>query len=181
MPLSPAAEYRSPCSLAVYALCALLVTPACLREGRERALGDLEIGGGELAGVTFQSVNGLGHVRSLTDGQLTMWASAPVIVIDVAAQAGARRDWTVTVENCMPGAELSSDEAAVAIAALGGPRPTICSFSVQLPDTAGASVTAALTLAPPDAATSAPFRFAAMSDVQDGIATIHAHARRQVP
>lgn len=173
MPLPHATEYRSPCSFAVYALCASLVAPGCLREGRERALGDLEIGAGELGGVTFQSVNGLGHIRSLTDGQLTIWASAPVIAIDVEAQVGARRDWTVTVENCMPGAELSSDEPAVAIAALGGPRPTICSFSVQLPDTAGAPVTAALTLAPADAATSAPFRFAAMSDVQDGIDGVH--------
>ena len=163
---------RAPRTLALTCAltCALLYPTGCLREGRDRALGDLEIGADEADSVAFTSRDGLAHIRDLTDGTLSMWASAPVVEITLTAEPDARLDWTIDIENCMPGAELISDRIDVLTRPLGGPRPTICQFSLTLPTiTTGEPLTTTLLLAPPDAGLNAPFRFAAMSDVQNGI------------
>lgn len=168
--LAPLAARTHRLGLALALCCTLALAASCLREAKERALGDLDIGTAQAAGLTVATVDGLGNVRSLTDGDLHLWASAPVVAISLTAESDARRDWTFEVENCMPGAELTSDDPTFAtIVNLGGPRPAVCRFAVTLADSPGAQRAGTLTLAPPDVATSAPFRFAAMSDIQTGL------------
>jgi len=122
----------------------------------------------EVAGVRFQVHEGLAAVRHAGDGYLVLWAGAPRLGISATVAAGATTSWTIEIHNLMADAELS------ATASTGEPLPvapvatavaTRKQFSLELP--APASV--ALQLASPDAFDREPFRFAVLSDVQNGV------------
>jgi len=152
----------------VASLTALAVAAsACLRQAEDRALGDLEIGVGAAGGVTFAVADGLAHIRSLTAGEIELRAQAPVLRITAAPEAGAHTAWTLTVHNCMPDAELGAvaGAAQLAVTPLGGPRPTVRAWQVDLPE----DVDTVLTVAPPDHEQADPFRIAVMSDIQQGL------------
>jgi len=78
-------------------------------------------------------------------------------------EPGATRDWTITVDNALPDAELTA--SAGTVTALGGSRPTLRAWQVSLP----AAGTVELVLAPPDAADLGRWRFAAMGDIQTAL------------
>ena len=144
----------------------VLLAAGCVRPAEERTLEDLEVGiADDGAGLGIEVAEGAAQVRSIGGGSISMWAQAPIL----RAEASAAVDTaiTLTVENCMPGAELAALASGrpLAVTALGGGRPTVCRFAVELPG--GEPV--ALELAPPDAGTVERFRFAAMGDIQTAL------------
>ena len=157
----------------------LAAAPGCLREGRERARADLEVGQVALAEVALAVDDGLAHVRALTPGSdaepgaIDLWGSAPDFRLSLRAPAGS--SWLLTLENAMPDAELHAlgDADGLAIDALEGPRPTVRRWSLRLaedPGQPGAERALRLRVAPPDADARAsagqPWRFAVMGDIQ---------------
>ncbi len=147
------------------ALAALLLA-ACVRPAEERTLEDLEVGiADDGAGLAVEVVDGAAQVRAIGSDSISLWAQAPILAAEVSAAVDTAV--TLTVENCMPGAELGALAAGrpLPVTALGGGRPTVCRFAVDLPG--GEPV--ALALAPPDAETIERFRFAAMGDIQTAL------------
>ncbi len=150
-----------PSLVAVFVLAA-----GCVRPAEERTLEDLEVGiADDGGGLAIEVADGAAQVRSIGGGSISMWAQAPIL----RAEASAAVDTavTLTVENCMPGAELAALASGrpLAVTALGGGRPTVCRFAVAR--RGGAPVE--LELAPPDAGTVERFRFAAMGDIQTAL------------
>jgi 3',5'-cyclic-AMP phosphodiesterase len=149
-------------------LAAFLLATGCLRSAEQRALLDREVGRGEAGGVTLSVRDGLAAVRRMEAGELVLWAQAPVLELHLQAGDEAEEQWSIAIDNCMPGAELHGerDDGAPAVTALSdNPAPTRRQWSVLLPR--GASTT--LRLAPPDEAEAAPWRFAFLSDIQEAV------------
>ncbi|MCA9679428.1 MAG: metallophosphoesterase, partial [Myxococcales bacterium] len=136
---------------------------ACTRPGEQRALDEDAVGVASSQGATVEVVDGLAAIRSLTPGHLELWGQAPALELDLTVDAAAAGTWELRFDNAMPDAALAGP-AAVTIADLGGPRPTVRVFEVEVP--AG---THRLRLAPPDADDPAPFRVAAMADIQTAL------------
>jgi Icc protein len=145
-----------------------LVAAGCLRQAEERALGDLEAGVGTAGGVTFAVEGGRAHIRSIEDGSLSLWALAPVLRISATSEAESATTWNVEVQNCMPGAEMVAVAQPLAITALGGPRPTVQTWQIELP----APGDVALAVAPPDHDVAASFRIGVVSDIQEGLGEV---------
>jgi predicted phosphodiesterase len=103
-------------------------------------------------------------VRSLAARELDLWLQAPVVDLTIDTLDTAAGPLTITAQNVLPDAALTGD---VGIAPLGGPRPTVRSWTVELPP--GRTV---LRIAPPDALDTAPWRFAVMGDIQDALPTV---------
>lgn len=152
------------------ALCAALLSSSCLRQAEDRALGDLEIGVASVGQVDFAVEGGLAHVLSAAPGAITLRAQAPVLRVLATSAAASASTWVITVENCMPDAELSAaaDGAPLAVVSRPEARPTVRSWEVELP--AGAQ--SLLTIAPPDYDRGERFRFAVLSDVQQGLSSV---------
>jgi Icc protein len=142
---------------------------ACVRPAEERTQEDLEVGiADDGQGLAIEVEEGAAQVRSIGGGAIALWAQAPIVRAEAsAAEATAI---TIAMENCMPGAELTALASGrpLGVTALGGERPTICRFALELPG--GESV--ALTIAPPDAAVVERFRFAAMGDIQTAMPSV---------
>lgn len=142
---------------------ALLFTLSCLNAGRDRAERDLEVGKAEQKGARVFVHEGLAAVRLFSDRELVLWASAPVVTLELHSPSSG--PWTITFENVLSDAELlAEDEDAqpLAITSLERAVLTEKSFSLNLP--AGKTT---LTLGPPDAQSLEPFRFAVFADVQE--------------
>lgn len=135
---------------------------ACTRPGEDRALGEAAVGHATGAGVTVDVTDGLGVIRALAPGQLTIWASAPTIELTLTVTEAGPTRWHLTVENALPDAALASPTLSLA-APDPRPRPTVLVQDVDL--VAGRHT---LTLAPPEV-TPGPFRFAAVADLQTGL------------
>ena len=146
------------------ALPAILVLAACVRPAEERALADLEVGRASAGGVTIEVEGGLAAIRALDDGEATLWAQAPTLALTITTDAP--RTLIVTIENALPDAALTG--AATIDPLPAGPPATQRRWRVALP--AGAT---ALALAPPDAGDLAPWRFAALADIQDALPRVH--------
>jgi predicted phosphodiesterase len=148
-----------------------LLLSGCLRLGEERAMADLEVGLGSAGGVSVAVDEGRAHVRAIADGSLTLWAQAPVLDLTLDVAPGATRDWTITIDNALPDAELTAESggAPLPVTALGGARPTLRAWRVTLP----ASGTVSIAVAPPDADDLSPWRFAAFADIQDALPDVH--------
>jgi 3',5'-cyclic-AMP phosphodiesterase len=150
------------------ALCAL----ACVRPAEERTLDDLDVGIAEAEGLSIEIEQGAAQVRTLRAGEIRLWAQQPVLRGRLrSASDGSPAAVTLTVENCMPGAELLARDgggAPVEVSALGGERPTVCRFELVPP----AGQDTVLDLAPPDAGTAGRFRFAAMGDIQTALPSV---------
>jgi Icc-related predicted phosphoesterase len=131
--------------------------------GEERALGEALVGHAATGGLTVDVTDGLGAIRELAPGRLTLWASAPTIEVTLTATTASR--WQLTIENALPDAALTSSTLTLAAPA-PRPRPTVL---VQDVDVAPGRHT--LTLTPPDDA-DGPFRFVAMADIQTALPTV---------
>jgi 3',5'-cyclic AMP phosphodiesterase CpdA len=145
---------------------ALAVLAACTRPAEDRAVAELDVGrASDGAGVSVVVEDGLAAVRSIEPGALALWAQAPVLTITFEVGAGATRDWTITVDNALPDAELTG---GVDVTPYGWP-PTRRAWQVALP----AAGTVELTLAPLDAAELSAWRFAAMADIQTALPEVN--------
>lgn len=160
-----------PCSswywpLALLALC-------CARPSEQRAERDLEIGRATAPDIAVRVDGGLAAVRRLSADDVALWGSAPAFTFSLeASRATTTR---LELQNTLPDAELVSltSPAPVAIRALAPPVPTRHVFELDLP--AGVST---FRVAPEDANTNGPFRFALMSDVQEAIGRVSDIFRR---
>jgi 3',5'-cyclic-AMP phosphodiesterase len=143
---------------------ALLLVAGCLDVAEERAQREDEIGRASAEGVSVEVEDGLASVHVVGASGLRVWASAPVLTMRVRFGGGALLPFTLTVDNAMPDAELTGAPGAVAMA---GAVPTQRRWTFTPP---GPELV--LTVAPPDAGTPGPFRFAALADVQEAIGKV---------
>ena len=145
----------------------LVALAACTRPGEDRALRDDDIGRASAEGITIDVADGLAHVRSLSAGAAELWAQAPVLDLTLDVDPAAAGRFTLTLGNALADHALTADTAAVAVTALGGPRPTVRAWELALP--AGRTT---LRIAPPDVDDLSPWRFAVMGDIQDALPTV---------
>jgi Icc protein len=144
----------------------LVVVVACTRPSSDRALGDLEIGSAVLGGANVAVTDGMAAIRKLADGQLELWASAPVIEVTIVTDATA--PWTIVVNNTPVDATLAIEGRTIDRDPGASPmRPTVARFVVPL--VAGAN---RMVIAPPDHAVPGAFRVAAMADIQEALTTV---------
>jgi Icc protein len=145
------------------ALLVLLAAVAgCLDAADDRAHREDEIGHAQGDGLEVRVDDGLASVQHLGRDGVTLWASAPVLVVHLTLPPGLPGPFLVAVDNAMPDAALDG----VAATAATGAAPTERRWTIAPPATGGALV---LTVAPPDAVEVGRFRFAAMGDVQEAI------------
>lgn len=145
--------------------CAACAAGACVRPGEQRALDDLGVGAASITDAEVQIAGGLAAVRALEDHRLELWAQAPALDIRIALLDTAAGAWTITVRNALPDAVLTA--GAATYAREPGERPTVATFRVPL----GAG-THELRVAPPGADQPAPFRIAAMADIQTALPVV---------
>lgn len=157
-------------AMLVVALASVVVaTGGCTDQATARAERDLLVGKALVGGVAFDVRHGLAAIRHQAPGELVLWLGAPSVVIDARVPLQGHTSWRLELRNAMPGATLaatvSSSGTAIDVLAQATERPTRRAYQVELPT--DSQVT--LTFGPPGAAQAAPFSFAFMSDVQDGV------------
>lgn len=145
----------------------------CLRPAEERTRSEAQVGIDQAAGVAFVVDEGLAQIIDIGDGAVRLWAQAPVLTIRAQVDTNATRQWTIEVANCLRDAELTAtlDGDVLAVGVGSSPRPTVRRWSLALPDPPAGQLV--LSIAPPDAADSSPWRFAAMGDIQTGLDQVH--------
>ncbi len=141
----------------------LALAGGCVRPTEERAERDLEVGKAEGHGLRLQVSDGLAAVRRLDAGEVVLWSSAPAWQLTLNTEPSAPSEWTISLENVLPDAELSGDDVQVEL--LEEKLPTRKKYRVRLP----AGTQSKLTLASPDRDDTSKWRFALMSDVQEAI------------
>jgi 3',5'-cyclic-AMP phosphodiesterase len=145
---------------------ALVIVAACSRPAEDRAVAERDVGrASDGAGISVEVEDGLAAVRSMSPGEIVLWAQAPVLRIAVDVSAGAAADWQITIENVTPDAVLTADGVPLAGEDPEGDRPTVRTWRVPLPS----SGAVAISVAPMDADVLAPWRFAAMADIQTAL------------
>jgi 3',5'-cyclic-AMP phosphodiesterase len=157
--------------LRVLALFALF-TAGCLRPSEDRAKRDLEIGAAQAGGFTIAVSEGHAVVRAASATGAVLWASAPAFSMHLEWADPVASEFSLDVQNCMPGAELTLAGAAANGAASGAasviqgaPRAMgVCSYRLTA---FGPALD--LDLAVPGSDRSEPFRFAVLSDVQEAL------------
>ncbi|MBU8895635.1 metallophosphoesterase [Corallococcus sp. H22C18031201] len=151
-------------------LAALLIT-ACVRPAEERATRDAAVGREEVGGVSVEVEGGLASVRALAPGGLELWGQAPVFSAKVTTAADAPSGLLLTVHNAMPDAELTATDdsgGGVPVEPFPSVRPTLKVWRVGVRP----GSVARLTVSPPDWDADAPFRFAALADVQEALSRV---------
>lgn len=150
-------------------LIAVMLVGGCLRPAEDRSRNDEHIGADQYGGVAFTVAGGLAQITDLGDGFVGLWAQAPVLRIDAQVDATATRDWIIQLDNSLSDAELTAtlDGAQLAVTQRPQSRPTVRSWQLRLPDPPGGQLV--LSIAPADAGELAPWRFAAMADIQTGL------------
>ncbi len=157
--------------LAMLVLAPLLVSPGCVRPAKDRAQLDRTVGKAHTPSVHLKVVDGLAAVHSLKDGELDLWAQAPVLDLDLDLDADAPTRWTIALQNAMPADQISATgdgAASFGVASRDHSAPTVITWTVDLQP--GASTT--LHIAPPDADTAEGYRFAVLSDIQDAVSSV---------
>ncbi|MDY6969288.1 MAG: metallophosphoesterase [Spirochaetota bacterium] len=146
----------------------IIIQVSCLRPAEERADLDRKVGKGNAGGVHFDVQNGLAAVRKIEAGELELWLQAPGIRIDVETELGCTSDWILTLKNCMPDAELNavSDEGnEIIIDSITSTISTELQWSISLPQ----DDSIIIEINSPDSDIEDEFKFAVLSDIQDGI------------
>jgi predicted phosphodiesterase len=149
-----------------------LLAAGCLEVAEDRAEREEAIGRASGDGIEVRIDDGLGSVQRLERLGLAVWAGAPVLSLHVTFPPGPPARFMLAVDNAMPAAVLTG---AVDIVPMGGAVPTERCWSFT-PRPAGGELV--LVVAPPDAAATGPFRFAAMADVQEAIGKVQDIFRR---
>ncbi|WP_224240352.1 metallophosphoesterase family protein [Hyalangium gracile] len=148
-------------------LLAVLPLAGCVRPAEGRALKDLEIGKAESAGLAVVVEDGLGAVRSVESGALTLWGNAPVLRVRATPAAAAPEWWTVVVRNAMPDARLTAEAGGELLEVEAGPTPVPTTRTWRVRLRPGSE--ARLLVAPPGWDAPEPFRFVALADVQEAL------------
>lgn len=154
--------------LNLFPLLLLWLLPACSDGPGERARLDLTLGRGAAGGVTVTARDGLAIVDALEPGRLDLWCNAPTQELTFEAGSDAILVWDLTVRNLPADAVLTFGTPDATAAALASTLPTEQRWRLTLPP--GATTT--VRLAPPDADTAGPFRFAVLSDIQEGVGRV---------
>jgi 3',5'-cyclic-AMP phosphodiesterase len=140
----------------------------CVDVAQERAYRDDTIGKGAAAETTFEVVDGLGALRQLEPGAVSIWAQAPSFQIKVTRGERAPSAWTLTVTNTLADAvlEVRTEAGTTAIVPESLPRtlPVEKRWELML---AGGTTT--LLVRPARGEPVGPWRFALLSDVQEAI------------
>jgi predicted phosphodiesterase len=143
----------------------------CVGLTEERARRDEIVGKGGTAGATFEVVDGLGALRKLEPGVVSLWAKAPSIQIDVTLGESAPATWILTVGNTVSDAVLEARTGGAGppprAEALPSALPTEKRWALTIP--AG---TTTLLVHPARGEPVAPWRFALLSDVQEAIDSV---------
>jgi hypothetical protein len=147
-------------------LSALLVN-GCLHPAQGRFTRDQTVGLAQSAELEVAVADHAAAVRFLGTASdqltLTLWAGTPSLAFDLKNPASTAVRLTLRVQNTFADAALTADGADVA--GVRGDTATERVFSVAI----AAGATAHCTLTPPDAAATAAFRFAVLSDIQEAI------------
>jgi predicted phosphodiesterase len=150
---------------------ALLATSQlrCVGVTKERAQRDETIGQGESAGATFAVVDGLGVLRKLEPGVVSLWAKAPSIAIDVTS--GESATWILTIGNTLPDAVLEIRTEA------GGTPPPAEALATALATEKRWALTipagkTTLLVHSARGEPALPWRFALLSDIQEAIDSV---------
>lgn len=141
---------------------------SCLDPSDERAKRDETIGQAAAGGVTVSVAGGHGAVRGLAPGVVHVWGGAPVL--DIALDGGNTppATWQIRLENLLPDAVVTAVDdngAPLAVGVTSAPVPTEQVLVVDAPSARGIR----LHVAPPDEASSDPFRIIVFGDVQEAI------------
>jgi Icc protein len=134
----------------------------------ERAERDLEVGKVTVGGAAFEVRDGLATFHQARAGILELWLGAPAVVIEADLASHGVTDWSLELHNVMPAAVLeasASDGATVGITERASGSVTHRTYDLVLP--LGSQIE--LTFGRHEAETVEPFRFAFLSDVQNGI------------
>jgi 3',5'-cyclic-AMP phosphodiesterase len=147
---------------------------ACLDVADDRARRDQAVGRAETSGIAIEVEEGLACVRALGASEIRLWAQAPAFGLTVSRSDGAL-PLAIVGENLLADAVLSTST---------GPLPLLPPEAADPPtlrrwrlDT-GPPGAVSLRLAPPDAASQDPFRFALYADVQERIDDVQDIYRR---
>lgn len=155
-------------SLAATTLVAgLALATSCLHVAEGRAQRDLRVGHLEARGAAVHVDDGLAAVRDLTEERLELWANAPALRFTLSTPPGATRPWTLRLRNVLGDAALTvtTPDGTRTTMPLTHPSATVAEARGDLPG----GVDLVFTLDPPDVANDAPWRFAALADVQDAL------------
>ena len=131
----------------------------------ERARLDLTLGRGAAGGVTVTVRDGLAIVDAVEPGRLDLWCNAPTQELTLEADPDAITEWDLTVRNLPADAVLTFETPDATAVALPAGLPTEKRWRLTLPP--GTATVARL--APADADAPGPFRFAVLSDIQEGV------------
>ncbi len=154
-------------SLAQLALLLALAGPGCLAPASERAERDLEVGKAKSGDSSVVVTDGLAVIREFSAGEVSLWAGAPVVHVQLDTAQDAPAEWSLDVRNVLRDATVTvatSDGSAVATL-VERPRVTRARFRLRLPAGARTSIT----IAPPDRDDPSAWTFALLSDVQEAI------------
>jgi hypothetical protein len=160
----------------VAVLSPLLVAAAgCLDVADGRAARDAHIGVASTDGVAVRVQGGLANVRELRADVIDLWLQAPEVTLDLETPAGAP-PVEIIARNVLSDAALAAVAPTdLAITQSTPEAPNEQRWTVVPPAAGGAW---SLRIAPPDAADTAPWRFAVLADVQDAIDRVQDIYRR---
>lgn len=138
----------------------LLAATACLNGAEGRARREDHVGHFESNGQHIDIDDGHGVVRSVADGDVSLWANAPElgIVLDLGATTVR-----LHIDNVLADAELEAVDDQGDVTSVERPTPTEAIWTVT---TTGA---ARFALRAPDSADTSPWRFIMFADVQEAI------------
>lgn len=134
----------------------------CERPAKERAERDRTVGMATSGAFDVHVMHGLAAVRELDPTRLVLWSSAPGWELELDARSAVSVE--LSVQNCMPNAELTPLDAGSNATPLTTEPATRKSWQLELP--AG---TSRFRIATRDADDRGPWSFALMSDVQEAI------------
>jgi 3',5'-cyclic-AMP phosphodiesterase len=148
----------------------------CTDVADARAQRDARIGQASAAGMSLRVHGGLARAEGLTPPGFYLWLQAPAVTVDVEVPAGVTQ-FEVIADNVLDDAVLTATTpaAGVGIAPIAG-LPVHRKGWLVTPPAAGGTL--ALRIAPADADTAGPWRFAVFADVQSAIDEVQDIYRR---
>lgn len=143
---------------------------SCLDVAASRAARDLKIGHSTTGNLRIDIDGGLAAIRSTSDTELHLWASAPTLSIHLERTGETTAPLRVRIENILSDAVLTPADAestSIAISVIANPHPTEKTWEVV---SSAQSMT--LTLRASDDTLQEPWRFAVYADVQEALGNV---------
>jgi 3',5'-cyclic-AMP phosphodiesterase len=149
----------------------------CMRPAEERAQADEAVGRSTAHGLTVDVEGGMAAVQAHAQGEVTLWAQAPTLQVRLQRLPMGDEGVRLVLRNVLPDASaqvVTADGLPLTPDVVERPLPTVLALTLRLPDLADVTVS----VAPPDAADTSPWRFAVLSDIQGGIDVVEDIYRR---